>query len=75
MARIENGEKFNVVAGEMSEDKAKSGGDLGWKQRTDLVGVFADCAFGLTPSTTDKPVLGQVKTKFGYHIIMVEGRR
>lgn len=31
--RLNNGEKFNVVAQEMSEDKAKSGGDLGWQVR------------------------------------------
>lgn len=33
LARLENGEKFNVVAQDMSEDKAKSGGDLGWQVR------------------------------------------
>lgn len=33
IARLNNGEKFNVVAQEMSEDKAKSGGDLGWQVR------------------------------------------
>ena len=35
------------VATEMSEDKARQGGDLGWKRRTDLVGPFADVAFQL----------------------------
>lgn len=33
ISRLNNGEKFNVVAQEMSEDKAKSGGDLGWQIR------------------------------------------
>lgn len=33
IARLNNGEKFNIVAQEMSEDKAKSGGDLGWQVR------------------------------------------
>lgn len=33
IARLNNGDKFNVVAQEMSEDKAKSGGDLGWQVR------------------------------------------
>lgn len=33
ITRLNNGEKFNVVAQEMSEDKAKSGGDLGWQVR------------------------------------------
>lgn len=33
IARLDKGDKFNVVAQEMSEDKAKSGGDLGWQTR------------------------------------------
>lgn len=33
ITRLNNGEKFNIVAQEMSEDKAKSGGDLGWQVR------------------------------------------
>lgn len=33
ISRLNNGDKFNVVAQEMSEDKAKSGGDLGWQVR------------------------------------------
>jgi parvulin-like peptidyl-prolyl isomerase len=37
---------------------------------------FQDAAFALAPSTVDKPILSPlVKTNFGYHIIMVEGRR
>lgn len=39
-------------------------------------GAFQDAAFALQPSTVDKPVLSPlVKTQFGYHIIMVEGRK
>jgi hypothetical protein len=39
-------------------------------------GAFQDAAFALQPSTTDKPIVSPlVKTNFGYHIIMVEGRR
>ena len=39
-------------------------------------GAFQDAAFALQPSTVDKPILSPlVKTQFGYHIIMVEGRR
>lgn len=41
-----------------------------------IKGAFQDAAFALTPSTVDKPILSPlVKTNFGYHVIMVEGRR
>ena len=39
------------VASQMSEDKARQGGSLGWKTRQDVVGVFADAAFKLGVST------------------------
>ncbi len=45
--RIAAGEQFATVAGEMSEDKARQGGDLGWKRRQEVVGVFAEAAFKL----------------------------
>ena len=39
-------------------------------------GPFEDVAFALEPSTVNKPIVSSlVKTDFGYHIIMVEGRR
>ena len=39
------------VASQMSEDKARQGGSLGWKTRQDVVGAFADTAFKLGVST------------------------
>ncbi|KAG6919805.1 Peptidyl-prolyl cis-trans isomerase pin4 [Tephrocybe rancida] len=70
------GQAFNKVAQEYSEDKAKAGGSLGWMVRGSMVGAFQDAAFALTPSSVDKPIVSSlVKTNFGYHIIMVEGRR
>lgn len=52
------------------------GGSLGWMVRGSMVGPFQDAAFALTPSSVDKPITSAlVKTNFGYHIIMVEGRR
>ena len=32
--------KFNEVAAQYSEDKARSGGDLGWMTRGSMVGPF-----------------------------------
>ncbi|KAJ1949731.1 Peptidyl-prolyl cis-trans isomerase pin4 [Linderina pennispora] len=77
LAKLQAGERFDQVASEFSEDKAKQGGNLGWMVRGSMVGAFQDAAFALQPSTTAKPVYTNppVKTKFGYHIIMVEGRK
>lgn len=70
--RIAAGEQFATVAGEMSEDKARQGGDLGWKRRQEVVGVFAEAAFKLeVGQMTSQPI----KTQFGYHLILCEGRK
>ncbi|KAI0828702.1 hypothetical protein BC628DRAFT_89731 [Trametes gibbosa] len=76
LQKIQEGQRFDKVAQEYSEDKAKAGGSLGWQVRGAMVGAFQDAAFALQPSTADKPILSPlVKTQFGYHIIMVEGRK
>ncbi|KAH7720092.1 Protein Y52B11A.9 [Aphelenchoides avenae] len=73
--KLKTGMKFNEVAAQYSEDKARSGGDLGWMIRGSMVGDFQDAAFALQKSTVDKPIYTDppVKTKFGYHVIMIEG--
>jgi len=77
IARLNNGEKFNVVAQEMSEDKAKSGGDLGWQVRGQMVGPFQEAAFNLPKSTPASPIYTTepIKTVHGYHVIMVEDKK
>ncbi|KAK3603724.1 hypothetical protein CHS0354_023337 [Potamilus streckersoni] len=75
--KLKAGMKFNEVASQYSEDKARQGGDLGWMTRGSMVGPFQDAAFELPNSTIDRPVYTDppVKTKFGYHVIMVEGKK
>ena len=75
LEKLRNGAKFDDVAREMSEDKARQGGSLGWKVRGSLMQDFEKVAYELEPSTTGNPKLGEVKTSEGYHIIMVEGRK
>merc|ERR1712136_515787 len=76
LEQLNAGKKFNEVATQYSEDKAKQGGDLGWMTRGSMVGPFQDAAFALSPSTIDKPMFTQpVKTQHGYHIIMIEGKK
>ncbi|KHJ96352.1 PPIC-type PPIASE domain protein [Oesophagostomum dentatum] len=75
--KLKSGMKFHEVAAQYSEDKARSGGDLGWMTRGSMVGPFQDAAFDLPKSTCDKPIYTDppIKTKFGYHVIMVEGKK
>uniref|UniRef100_A0A669D823 Peptidyl-prolyl cis-trans isomerase n=1 Tax=Oreochromis niloticus TaxID=8128 RepID=A0A669D823_ORENI len=77
MEKLKAGVRFSEVATQYSEDKARQGGDLGWMTRGSMVGPFQDAAFALPVSSMDKPVYTDppVKTKFGYHIIMVEGKK
>jgi NIMA-interacting peptidyl-prolyl cis-trans isomerase 4 len=74
---LQKGESFSNVAMRLSEDKARSGGALGWMARGSMVGEFQEAAFSLQPSSVDKPIYTNppIKTKFGYHVIMVEERK
>lgn len=48
-----------------------TGGALGWKPKGSFDPKFEDVAFALETSTTNNPKIGEAKTEFGYHIIMV----
>ncbi|GGG32025.1 peptidylprolyl isomerase [Chelatococcus composti] len=73
VARLEAGEDFAKVAGEVSKDpgSAKEGGDLGYFTKDRMVKEFADAAFALEPGKVSAPV----KSQFGWHVIKVEDRR
>ncbi|GAB7353130.1 hypothetical protein MBLNU459_g3667t1 [Dothideomycetes sp. NU459] len=75
VAKLNAGVKFDEVAREFSEDKARQGGSLGWKSRGDLLPEFGNVAFELESSTTGNPKWAEVKTSEGYHLVMVEGRK
>ncbi|XP_051006651.1 peptidyl-prolyl cis-trans isomerase NIMA-interacting 4-like [Acomys russatus] len=77
MEKLKSRMRFSEVASQYNEDKARQGGDLGWMTRGSMVGPFQEAAFALPVSGMDKPVYTDppVKTKFGYQIIMVEGRK
>jgi len=75
LQKLRDGVKFDDVAREFSEDKARQGGSLGWKTRGSLLADFEAVAYDLEPSTTGSPKWGEVKTTEGYHIVMVEGRK
>ncbi|KAI7168950.1 hypothetical protein KC343_g3334 [Hortaea werneckii] len=73
--KLNNGTKFDEVAREFSEDKARQGGSLGWKTKGSLMPEFEAVAFELETSTTGNPKWAECKTSEGYHVIMVEGRK
>ena len=48
---------------------------MGWKTRGSLEAAFEKVAFELETSTVGEPKWGEVRTGFGYHVLMVEGRK
>ncbi|KAM9033571.1 peptidyl-prolyl cis-trans isomerase NIMA-interacting 4-like [Sarcophilus harrisii] len=77
MEKQKAGMRFNEVTSEYSEDKAQLGGNLEWMTRSSMVGPFQGVTFSLPVRSLNKPVYTDppVKTKSGYPIIMVKGRK
>lgn len=65
LSRLRSGEKFDAVARELSEDKARQGGSLGWKVRGSLIKEFEEAAYKLEVSTVDKPVFTDPAVRTG----------
>lgn len=72
--RVLAGEKFSTLAVLYSEDpgSAKSGGELGFVGRTDLVPEFAAAAFKLKEPNEISRV---IETEYGYHVIQLIERK
>jgi len=84
-ARIMNGENFNDVAAEVSEDPsardmpsrgfqpARKGnrGDIGYFSVFDMVYPFEEAAFNQEVGEVSQPI----RTDFGYHLILVTSKR
>lgn len=61
---------FGELARLVSQCESKSrGGDLGWVRRGMMVKGFEDYVFGMDVGVVDK-----IKTEFGWHLVVVEGR-
>ncbi|MEC7475874.1 MAG: peptidylprolyl isomerase [Pseudomonadota bacterium] len=70
--RLEKGEGFAALAGELSlGPSASRGGDLGYFLAEEMVQAFSDAAFALQPGGLSAPV----ETEFGWHVIRLEDRR
>ncbi len=71
--RIMNGEPFDKVAREVSDDRSVqiNGGNLGYFTIFQMTGPFEDAAFTLPTGSVSMPV----RTPYGYHIIRVNDKR
>ncbi len=69
-AQAKAGKDFAALAKQYSQDpgSADKGGDLGWADRNQFVGPFADALFSMNVGE----IRGPVKTQFGYHIIRLD---
>jgi len=66
LSKLQNGENFEDLAKQYSEDvTGSSGGDLGYFGKGEMVKEFEDAAFALEVGQTS----GIIKTQYGYHII------
>ncbi|DBA88422.1 TPA: hypothetical protein ACH3X2_004913 [Trebouxia sp. C0005] len=70
--RLEDGEDFRMLAGELSECRGSRmrGGDIGWIQRGQTTPMFEQAAF-----EADIGELVRVETQFGLHLIRVQAER
>jgi len=68
--RARSGEDFAKLARELSDDPGskEQGGDLGFAERGDFVGPFADAVWDMQPGE----IRGPVKSDFGWHVIKLE---
>ncbi len=70
--RLDNGEKFEALARQFSEDgTASNGGDLGWVNPGDTVPQFEKAMNELKDGQISAPV----RSQFGWHVIQVIERR
>ncbi|MGH8401009.1 MAG: SurA N-terminal domain-containing protein, partial [Gammaproteobacteria bacterium] len=72
--QLKAGADFAKLAAKYSDDpgSAKSGGDLGWISHGMMVKPFEDALFSIKQVGD---IVGPVRSKYGYHIIKLEGIR
>ncbi len=73
IVRLNKGEDFATLAGELTEDPSgkQNGGDLDYFTKDQMVKEFSEVAFKLDKGQ----ISGPVKTQFGWHVLKVEDKR
>jgi parvulin-like peptidyl-prolyl isomerase len=68
-------EQFETTARTTSDDTSSgtNGGDIGWSTRATLERPFGDAIFD--GEHTEDEIIGPVKTRFGWHVILYLGKR
>lgn len=70
--RIRSGEDFKTLARKHSKcPSGKDGGTLGWFGRGQMVAPFEKACL----AAKEGEVVGPVKTQFGWHVILVNGKK
>lgn len=72
LAQLKGGAKFEDLAKKYSVDPAgQKGGDLGWFGKDAMIPEFEKVVFAMK----EGDISGVVKTKFGFHVIKLTGKR
>lgn len=69
--RVRAGESFDTVIAGAEGDYSFSGGDLGWRKRSDLPSIFQEVATELTSGETADPF----RSPSGFHLVTMNDRR
>ncbi len=72
LQRLDQGEPFAQLASlESSGETALSGGDLGWRKKAEIPGIFTEAVLGMNSGEYQGPI----RSASGFHIVYVEDRR
>lgn len=72
LERLNDGAVFEQLANQYSSGStALSGGDLGWRKKAEIPGLFTDAVLGMKPGD----YAGPLRSASGYHIVFLSDRK
>lgn len=76
LKKLKKGAKFTDLAAKTSICPSRyKGGDLSWLPKGSLVKEIEEVAFAMKPGRDLASLKGPVKSKFGYHILMLQDKK